>query len=1434
MRLVKLTLHGFKSFADRTEFTFDAPITGIVGPNGCGKSNVVDAVKWVLGERSSKSLRGTEMIDVIFAGSAGRKPLGMASVTLTFENPVLEGRTTSLGQRAQGEGHAPGQNGTVGAGQDGAIGTATGVASAEPASDGLEVPVIAAEDMQADASEAGQLLGDSGPIQQHVRGRRALPIDTDLVEVERRLYRDGGSEYLINGKKARLKDIRDLFMDTGVGADSYCIIEQGKVDAMLLANPQERRTIFEEAAGIAKYRHRKVEAERKLDRTNTNLAVTREQLESTERRLRIVKGQAAKARTFKQLDEELKSLRSALAMHQYHDLRVRLEGLTHQLTQLEEARSQAQAQLAALEAAKQEAELRRHDLAGSLRQAETEHQSVVHAARSAEQRGRMAEAAAENARQQMDEVSVRGGEAERQVMELAGAIATCNDQIAALSEQLGEAERHLGEITQQRAGVQEKLATLRSELASKRSAAANIDRERAALHAAVEQDQRRAAAMSEQLARLGQRSAGNQSARETLAQQRAGVSQRLAEAREALGELERRQATLTERSSRVSADRRGLAERVGELERQQARLDARRATLQEMVQSRLGLGEAAKNVLARRDRGEGFAGVKGALSDAIEVDARHAPAVEAALGSSLRALLIGSIADLPAPGELTSLGGRVTFVPLSAPTRPGLVASVAGSDTRAEAPGAVVDGAFAPAAEGAAGQGIETSQAVGANPVNESSAANGTGQANGTAGAMGAEIPDSVVRVRDLVRTHPGAGEGVPGLLDRLLSRTFLVRDLDSAVLLAAGPLLGVPGVRFVTLDGSVMDEAGRVTAGPMTENEGSGVLARQSELRDLEAELAVASSELDSSRDALRAVDTHAAELADEIAVVAKGVELHRRTLATDEVKLEQLSREHDRLERERTALGEEMAALSERQLMLDAEQASLREKAEGLSRLYGEQVEAAKLVEAELAKVQAESDAAVEAITAAKVQAGRLAEQLSHQRRERQRLQFSADESERLVRSLQAQVQSHQNALDDHLRAVVEARAAFEQAHAQAGELAQRAQTLKAEADAAAQEALASGERVLVAREQALHVERDWHSVETGRRELEVRREHLEDRTLEEIALDLKLEYVAHRHMIDGGLFTQPPLDVHATTSRIDELRKQIKSLGNVNLDAIDEEGQLQGRNEELAAQVADLDQAATQLGQLIIQLNDASRGRFERTFNAIQEHFAGQDGMFRKLFGGGKAEVRLMPVVRDGVETQETDWLESGIEIIAKPPGKEPRSISQLSGGEKSMTAVALLMSIFRSKPSCFCVLDEVDAALDDANVDRFCKVVKQFTSFSNFIVITHHKRTMHEADQLFGVTMQERGVSKRVSVRIDQVGANGQIREEAGAKAAAAPAAPVVEQPSSPAPAAGQPPVETPAAPAPAAAPPAGPTRPGPLRRGLAALVESSRPVEPSEP
>jgi chromosome segregation protein len=1376
MRLLKLTLSGFKSFADKTEFHFDDAITCIVGPNGCGKSNVVDALKWVLGERSSKSLRGTEMIDCIFAGSAGRKPLGMAAVALTFANPIITRDSVAEVALAPSE---------------------TTALADIAGTEAVSMPASAADVERAADTADGHLADiESSVLNFNVRGRRALPIDTDTVEVERRLYRDGASEYLVNGRKARLKDIRELFLDTGVGADAYSIIEQGKVDAMLLASPQERRTVFEEAAGVAKYRQRKIEAERKLERTESNLVVCREQLESTDRRLKVVKGQAQRARLFKVLDEELRALRLVLALDQFDDLHQRLVGLTSRLTELSEQRAKAAERLAELESSKHLADQRRHDAADELRRAEGACQNARHAESSAIQRQRSSQAASDATRSGLERDRQTLADVQRQLESLAQSEIDTRDQIAALGEQLSEAERALAQLGTERNTLNESISGLRAKLTQERASAGNIDRERAGLLAAVDQDQRRAAVLSDQLGRLGSRATGNQSERARIAEQRDATMRSRDARRHAHAALEARVAELTEKAGRLATDRRTRASHLSELDQSFARLDSRRATLQEMVQSRAGLGQAVRRVLEMRQASEGFASVRGVLSDLIDAPAEHASIVEQALGSSLQSLVVDTLGTMPSPSDLEKLPGRVGFVTI--------------------APLAPIDA-----------------------------------DADARIAERLSNVPN-VQRVRDLARVRAiddaQDSSQLSSLLDRLLGRTFRVRDLESAMMVAA--LLGgdASACRFLCEDGSIIEPDGRVMAGPVdvageSEDASStvaapGVLQRRSELEALGTQLDRLRTEVESERTQLASVDAEAAAITEALTAARAQLVAERRSLDQDESKLDQLTRETERLAREQTVLSDEIEQLTERSRALDQERADLSAKAERLQRLYIEQTSVCHEIERQMSGVQAQLDTGSERMTQAKVAAGRLAEQLSSARRERQRLEQACDEQRRRIGNLEQSVRAREGALVEHNATASEA--LKDQQSAQAALVIASAQEAAASelVSQLSREGAALAEQVIGAREASQHIERDWHSLEVAKREAEVKREALEDRAGEELGENIAALHAEYEAMLsdvtteageDTTTAEQQPrvvitrIDGQVGSKRVDELKGEIKKLGNVNLDSIEEETQLAGRNEALAAQVGDLDRAGKDLRSLIEQLNTASRERFKSTFEQVCEHFAGESGMFRRLFGGGKAEVKLMPIVRDGVETNETDWLESGIEIIAKPPGKEPRSISQLSGGEKSMTAVALLMSIFRSKPACFCVLDEVDAALDDANVDRFCKVVRQFTDLSHFIVITHHKRTMHEGDQLYGVTMQERGVSKRVAVKIDQVGPDGRIREstdtpserQSRSRAPVAVEAAELATATSPNAAATQT-IEAPRKP-----------KPGALRRGLAGLLEESR-------
>lgn len=1265
MRLAKLTVSGFKSFADTTEFAFDAPVTGIVGPNGCGKSNVVDAIKWVLGERSAKSLRGKEMLDVIFAGSAGRKPAGMASVVLTFDNPVLtDAQAAALDARRNAE-------------------------------------VLDAIEGAGEEPEAGE------SVIERPKGnmRRALAIDTEQVDVERRLYRDGTSQYLINSRRVRLRDIRELFMDTGVSAHAYSIIEQGKVDAMLLANPVERRVFFEEAAGVARFKARRVESMRKLERAETNLVRVREQLDSTERRLRIVRGQAAKARTFRTLDAEYRGLRTALAFHQYDDMQRQLGALTSRLTDLSERRCAAEEAVTRLSEERQGAEETRQELERERRLLEDERTGARHRASSAEQRVSMTERQLEEDRpriasdtERLDELRAKIRDLDIDAEERAG---VAED----LAAQLAETERVLREASEARQRALDTLTEQRHALAEHRSKTGAMEREMAQCETRAHSERERSSHLSQQAARLEEKAV-------TLSAERDHVREALKLSRErgaaTREEVERSEAAISElvRSSEaLTTEQRELASSLNDLERDRARLESRRSTLEEMAELRVGLAESVKRVLEQgaSDREGGrddtlCARVRSPLADLIRVDATDAPAVEAALGPLLQSLVIDRVDPRSDREALDGLTGRVTLLPLDV----------------------VGESSFLP-------------------PLPET-------------------MSSRVVRLGERV----SCDETIRPTLDRLLGTTLLVPDLDAAAMLSMGPMRGA-GVRFVTTTGEVFERDGRVIAGPLssgTEDSGAGLLQRAAELTQLNDRLGGLTTEINALSSRIESLDESASKLHADLASKRHALAELQRQLVTQESALERHEAELARFDRELPSLESERDEARRKAGAAQGEARTLDERLETLRRDVETAAHERALLEESMGRADRSAEEAGETLTTARVSASQRSEQLAAARRELRRIDHTTGESRRESERLESHLAERRTRIEEHERTIVEAREEIRTAQEQLKTATERVETTDDTLRSLTELATEIGLRLSEAETQSRSVEREFQGIELSKREMEVRRETLEERSLEELGLDLVLGFGEYRALMQDGDVV--PIEPESVTHEIEDLRVKIKKLGNVNLDAIEEEANLAERNENLIAQVEDIDNARVHLEDLITRLSEVSRDRFRETFQAIEAHFGGKDGMFRRLFGGGRAEVRMIP----DPETGEIDWLESGVEVVAKPPGKEPRSISQLSGGEKTMAAVALLLSIFHSKPSPFCVLDEVDAALDDANVDRFGSIVRQFAGGCDFIVITHNKRTMHVCDQLFGVTMQERGVSTRVRVRFEEVGADGRIKADVG--------------------------------------------------------------------
>ena len=1230
MRLKKLILQGFKSFADRTEFVFDSPITGIVGPNGCGKSNVVDGFKWVLGEQSAKSLRGDAMMDVIFNGSGSRKPAGMSEVTLVFEN-----------------------------------------------------------------------LADT-------TGKRMLNADTDEVAVGRRLFRDGTSEYQINNSTARLKDVRELFLDTGVGVDAYSVIEQGRVAAMLDANPEERRLIFEEAAGISKFKARKRESERKLEKVDQNLLRVHDIVEEVEKRLRSVKIQAGKARTFQEYSTRLAELRLSYSLQEYH------------------MQSQARAQF---ESKLEECRFRLDDVSGDLAAAQNNLAGKKEAFESLSQSRQRLEYQLVQSRSQIQSARQRQQYADQQLEQLAEQIAGFERDKSEIDAKLSEAEKSLAadsqalaemtaELLEQRASIEHKQEEFASGQLQMNSSAQQIEKQKTAILdlmrklagvgsrlGAIDIERKNVAS---QESRLTDRRAQVGTELESLKQASESLAQKM---REAVEKIIRQQAELEQKRAEAATLGKQIAqvgERLGAAKEHRSGLISRQKLLEDLEAKREGVSEGVQSVLRRRETDFPF--IRGLVADVLRVDVEHAQIIEAALDGRDQWLVTeDSNLAIAAGGALEELEGRVNVL---------------------------------------CGDQISESESEERYDWNVH--------------------PRRIRLAIDLVRFEP-ADE----LIARhLLGRTIVVDDLATArELLLAGP----QEYRYVTAGGEVLEADGTLRAGPLTA--AMGLLSRRSELEVLGQQIAEVDSRIEQLGKELAEGNTQVRSLEEDISSLRNGVyQSNTVKVELDSATAQNRDRQNG-LNREAQILDREIESLAVQAKRLTAEQESL---AAQRSQMESDQAAATAAVERltqEQAKVAEHLTALGEELTTLRVHLGQIEEKQLSLGQAVQRQTGSQKELKQQMERIEKAASGAESRRKD-VRREKQAAAHEEESISQnvAADESKSAELAAQIADAS-QLVMELTATVDKARQQRETVEQEIHEVEMKSGELRVRIETLVQRTIEESQLDLPARYA--ELTAEGKSYEPGEMDWDAVADEIKELREKIQRLGNVNVESIGEQDELEERRKFLQTQTDDLTSSKAQLEQLINEINTESGVRFEQTFNAVREHF---QGMFRKLFGGGKADIYLeteldppknAPVQLDEAgqpippQKIKVDILDAGIEIIARPPGKQPVSISQLSGGEKTMTCVALLMSIFKSKPSPFCILDEVDAALDEANNQRFNMIVQEFLEQSQFIVITHSKRTMQIADVLYGVTMQEQGVSKRVSVKFDQIDSHGRISEHAAA-------------------------------------------------------------------
>ena len=1296
MRIKRVEIIGFKSFCDRAVVQIDASITAVVGPNGCGKSNIVDAIRWCMGEQSAKHLRGKAMEDVIFAGSESRGPAPMAEVSLTFDDVGFSAETLEL---ALNEEKPLAELAEV-------------EAEAAPPEAEPEVAAEPAPPAEGEAeAEVKEFLEDKPP---------ALDFGSYTeVTITRRLYRDGTSQYFINKTPCRLRDITDFFLGTGVGTKAYSIIEQGRIGQIVSARPVDRRAIIEEAAGITKFKSKKKAAEKKLDQTRQNLLRVSDIVVELDKRMGTLRRQAQKAERYRKYKTEMRDIELCKATHRFLELRGEDQLVGGRLAEASAELDDARTTLAARDA---QVVAERADLAVEERRLAQIQEQLYEV----DNRIRLAESKVGFQRREADELDERVAQASGEIHELearlAEATAQLAEQEAALAGLEAEVAREDGEVAGREAAVGE----ARQMLAN---AQARLDEARASL----------AAARNDVAKCEGQK--------ESLARRREDAERRLARVREETETTHDRTRELDREHRRVGDQLAHLKQTRLDLGSQAESFEARRDLLADDVQRGEAEVETLRTELHRRrsryqslveiqQRYEGFqrgtrtvmqkaseiGKIRGLVADVVRAPEQLEIAVEAALGDRLGGVLVEDHqVGLAAVGYLKQASaGRSAFIPVRPADpvpQPALCAPVpvpapVASDTVADMP-ASWSGSF---------------------EVPSSIEFEDRSQLLDAIAAAPAPVGEGVLGpMADLVEF----ADGYESVGKALLSDYVVVDSLERAVALhqhgVARPL--------VTLDGDIIDGAG-VVAGGSRDAQGAGVLAQKREIRDLEE--IVAGLEHDLSEATARLLTAKG-----ELKQVTKAIEGLRGQAHEGDVAImghekdaSRIRHELDRLRDRLNQLGGEQRELEERLAGVERDDAELAARlGDATARIDHFEKEQLGLIDG-VTTGRERLDELAAALTEARVRAAQLGEK-------RASAQAAALRLGNVERELTQRI--------GKLRAGI-------------GEGSERAAALRA--DSAELEAELEGLRE---RRFGLGGE-----LETGRHAYEARLAELTcaelavrelrgkaDRLGQEVAqLEVRkgaigssrqvlLETVWDRYQVEVGKvlydYHLRPAIGEVEEARLHELKDLVERMGtDINLTAIEEFQEVSQRFEFLSAQRIDLERAVDQLQRAIDKINKTSRKLFEDTFRAVNAKFK---EVYPRLFRGGQAYLSLTGA-GDGAEV---DLLEAGVEIMAQPPGKKNTTVDQLSGGEKALTAVALIFSIFLIKPSPFCILDEVDAPLDEANVDRYNEIVREMTNRSQFIVITHNKRTMESADNLYGVTMQEPGVSKLVTVNLSRIGA-----------------------------------------------------------------------------
>ena len=1186
MRLTKLELNGFKSFARKTEIRFGSGVTAIIGPNGSGKSNISDAVRWVLGEQSAKALRGGKMEDVIFNGTQLRKALAYSEVTLTFDN-----------------------------------------------SDGL------------------------------------LKLPFAEVAITRRVYRSGESEYCINRNNCRLRDISDLFCDTGIGKDGYSIISQGKVEEILANKSGDRRAAFEEAAGVMRYRVRKEDAERKLSNTEKNLERIEDIVKELGDRLAPLEQQSASARAYLRLRDELKDLEVNLFLYQYDRVNEKLTQIQETMRQMAGERDLAETGESALLSACAALEEQLKTLDTALNAQQNKLMGLVSEAETRVGTSHVLTERRENARATQKRIEQEREQGKARIEELnsviAGLQADESGQAALqmLEREMETALTRLAAIDVEISAREEGLDEMKNSIIEAMNRASDFKSSAARFDAMKNSIGERLLAIDAEQQRRADETARLREELQLAKEQHAAEAQRLEQAKKDLDEsVEHRRKTLdafTALREEISRDEQGISS-----------IQSRLRVLDEMQRSREGYYASVKNILKDAPHDAKLSrAIVGVVAELLRVPKEYEIAVTMALGSTLQNIVTPTAEDAKYVIEYLRAKeyGRATLLPMALlnPTR-----ITRDERTLLDVPGCI-------------------------------------GMAN--------ELVDCDDNVRNV--------------MDYLLCRTIIVKDLDAGIALKNRTR---GAFHIATLEGDIISTGGSMSGGSL-QKQTFNLLSRERELQELREKLKKADAVLEEKKAALRKGEQDVLRCDIQVDSFRDAVHACEIAAAKQAEQLDIIRRDVEHSEQSEQTLADERASLTENLAEVERERTSADERQSDIEQGNAGTREDVARAQAELYELRKDREAIAGELTEQKVRRMALSKERDAVYAEHRRLVSEHRDLTIRLSALEREAGENATSID-----AIEAELAGMRAQIESDSLltgAEKETQRKLEEERQTVSAALYEQRAR--REELLTSTRDLaeriHKQEMTQSRLEMELGAMQDHIWNEYDLTYENAAALKREIALG-----------ASNARVNEIKQEIKGLGDINLNSIDEYKSVFARHSELATQCDDLNRAKQDLETLIVELTDTMETVFLKQFEMIQQNFS---STFAELFGGGQAELRL---------ADKNDVLGCDIDIIAQPPGKKLQLLSLLSGGERTLTAIALLFAMLKLKPPAFCMLDEIESALDEANVSRFADYVKRYSDGTQFILITHRKGSMEVCDTLYGVSMEEKGVSKVVSARFGENG------------------------------------------------------------------------------